>query len=125
MITIDYTKLSTQMETKKKYSTINEVHAHRNPIKKSTTATDVPIEAKKRKDIRRKHRTRSWKRKTKANRIAASNALYLAKLAPTNADFEEHEHKLTIDDIRAITSLRRTRKESEFIDMSRKQYLQK
>ena len=42
----------------------------------------------------------------------------MAKLAPTNADFKEHEHELTIDDIRAIASLRRTRKESEFIDMS-------
>ena len=66
----------------------NEVHAHRNPITKSTTsAAAIPIEAKKKKDIRRKYRTRSWKRKNKANRLAASNALYLAKLAPTNVDF--------------------------------------
>ena len=46
------------------------------------------------------------------------NLQYLAKLAPTPADFEEHEHVLTIDDIRAIASLRRTWKESEDVDMS-------
>ena len=91
----------------------NEVHAHKDPIK-SSSPTALPtkksplLQLKKRKDIRRKHRTRRWRKNNNAQRIAATNFLYLAKFAPTNADFEEHEHELTIDDIRAITALRRT-----------------
>ena len=52
--------------------------------------------------------------------IAATNFLYLAKFAPTNADFKEHEHLIDIDDVQAIAFLQRTRKETEEIDMLEK-----
>ena len=103
----------------------NEVHAHRDKIKKKKNVSDTSIKITKRKDVCWKHRTRSWKCRNNAERIAATNAVSMAKLTPTfakvapcNSDFEEHEHELTIDDVRAITSLRRTKKESEFINMS-------
>ena len=41
----------------------------------------------------------------------------LACVAPTENDFEEHEHTLSIDDIRAIAALKPHRKYSH-IDMS-------
>ena len=43
------------------------------------------------------------------------NLLYLAKLAPTPMDYDDHEHVLSIDDIQAIASLRRTWKEKDAI----------
>ena len=109
----------------------NEVYLHKDPIKTpnvSTKASNVSkkasnagIEVKKRKDIRRKYQTRSWKRQQRGNKEVAmnqvSNVLYLTKLAPTEDDFEEHEHQLCIDDLRAIASLRQTRKDKN-VDMS-------
>ena len=81
-----------------------------------------PIKLKKKKDFRRKYRTRAYKRQMRVANLAAANQIldlqYLAKLAPTPIDCEEHEHVLTIDDIRAIASLQRTWKEKENIDMS-------
>ena len=44
---------------------------------------------------------------------------YLEKLEPTQKDYEEHKHVLTIDNIRAIASLQQTWKEKEDIDMSK------
>ena len=87
----------------------NEVHAHRNKLKKKNI-DDTSLKVKKRKDIRRKYQTRSWKRRNNAERITATNTVSSAKLAarlaptfakvaPSNTDFEEHEHELTIDDI--------------------------
>lgn len=103
----------------------NEVYAHKDKINQKKSVKDTSLKVTKRKDIRQKYQTRSWKRLNSAERIAATNAVTMAKLVPTfakvaplNADFEEHEHELTIDDIRAIASLRRTKKETEFIDMS-------
>ena len=55
---------------------------------------------KKKKDIRRKYRTRSWKKQQQQKRIAATNLIMLiAKVAPREDDFDEHEHTLSIDDI--------------------------
>ena len=89
----------------------NEVHAHRNKMKKKSI-DGTTLKVTKRKDIRRKYQTRSWKRCNSAERIKAINAISSAKLAPTfakvalpNADFEEHEHELTINNIQAIASL--------------------
>ena len=107
----------------------NKIHAHKDKIvgvpywkKPETTATSEPFKARKKKDICRKYRTRSWRCKSKQANIAATNRvlnlLYLAKLAPTPIDYDEHEHVSNINDIRAIASLRQTWKEKEEIDMS-------
>ena len=72
------------------------MHAHQTPIK---LENNNPIKVKKQKDICCKHRTRSWRRRNNLEKIAATNVLYLAKLAPSNADFEQHEHEFTIDDL--------------------------
>ena len=54
----------------------NEVHAHKDPIKKSNV--DLPdsrqsVNVSKRKDIRQKYRTRSWKKRNNAKKITATN----------------------------------------------------
>ena len=90
----------------------NEIHAHEDKL------TDIPmfkpkvlnIAAKKRKDYRKIHRTRSFKRQNKGRQIsAATNAIHISKLLESlhleKKDEEEHFHRLTIDDIRAIASL--------------------
>ena len=43
----------------------------------------------------------------------ATNAL-LARLVPTEDNFEEHQHKLTIDDIRVTSALKKTKKYTNF-----------
>ena len=94
----------------------NEIHAHKDKLvgvpywkKPETTAASEQFKTRKKKDIRRKYRTRSWRRKSKQANIAATNRIlnlvYLAKLAPTPIDYDEHEHVLSIDDIQAIASL--------------------
>ena len=90
--------------------------------KPNSTTTLEPFKARKKKDIRRKYRTWSWRRKSKQANIATTNRvlnlLYLVKLAPTPIDYDEHEHVLNIENLQVIASLRRTWKEKEDVDMS-------
>ena len=73
---------------------------------------------KKKKDIRPKYRTRRWKKQQQRERLLATNMIMeIARVAPTENDFEEHEHTLSIDDIRAIAALKPSRKYSN-LDMS-------
>ena len=55
---------------------------------------------KKKKDIRQKYRTRSWKKQQQQKRLAATNLIMsIARVSPREDDFNKHEHTLLIDDI--------------------------
>ena len=92
---------------------INKVHIHKDPIRALNVnlikALIANFKVLERKGICCKYRTRSWKRRNRGNQEVAMNqvsiVLYLAKVAPTELDFQEHEHNLCIIDLRAILLL--------------------
>ena len=112
-------KFYSEMSNKEKINTSKSNPAALRLPKPKPTA---PIKLKKKKDICQKYRTRTWKVRNKEANVAAANQvlnlLYPAKLALTPMDCEEHEHVITVDDIRATASLKKTWKEKEDVDMS-------
>ena len=84
----------------------------------STTKSSSMTQAKKKKDIRPNYCTIRWKKQQQSERLLATNMIMeIARVAPTENDFEEHKHTLSIDDIRAIAALKPSRKYSN-LDMS-------
>ena len=68
---------------------------------------------KKKKDIRQKYCTRSWKKQQQQQkqqqqkRLAATNLIMsIARVDPREDNFDKHKHTLSIDEIRAIAAIK-------------------
>ena len=102
----------------------HEVHAHKDwvelgPTKQKKSAKSKQTnfgKARKKKSKSNSPKPRYWTRSWKCLQTLATNAL-LAQFAPTPNDYEQHFHTLSIDNIQAISALKKT-KQYEGLDMT-------
>ena len=110
-------------KSKSKSSTVPSAKSKPKAKSNSSNVPTPQPRLQKRKDIRRKHKTRSFHRRmgwkmalATTQALLISHNMSIAKMAPSEVHFEDgKEYELSIDDIRAITKLKNNHRD---LDMS-------